>query len=470
MTDTNGHVVPHPTRAERIDVGLAARRATPIAALAEVSSDEPRDPLALLQKQADIRIPQLVPVRYGRMSSSPFAFYRGAALVMADDLSRTPNSGLHSQLCGDAHMSNFGLFATPERKMAFDVNDFDETYPGPFEWDVKRLVASLAVAARDNGFTGKERKRITRACAAEYREAMLEQAERGNLAVWYSHVEPTTELVELRDELDSSMKKRTRKVIEKSMTHDSVQALGKLTTLVDGERRIISAPPLIVPIEEVFADVDIELIYNELHERIRSYRSTLQWDRRVLLEQFEFMQAARKVVGVGSVGTRAWIMLLRGRDDDDPLFLQAKEAQRSVLADYVDGPTFTNEGERVVNGQRLMQAASDIFLGWQQGPGYDGVQRDFYVRQLRDGKGSVVVEAMTPTGMTLYGRLCGRVLAYAHARSSDRISIAAYLGSDAEFDDAIATFADAYSRRNVEDRQTLVDAIEQGRVKARAGI
>ncbi|WP_072809453.1 DUF2252 domain-containing protein [Rhodococcus zopfii] len=470
MSDTNGYVVPHPTWEQRVEAGLAARRTTPIAALAEVSPDEGRDPLALLEQQAATRIPQLISVRYGRMSSSPFAFYRGAALVMADDLSRTPNSGLISQLCGDAHLSNFGLFATPERKLAFDVNDFDETYPGPFEWDVKRLVASLAVAARDNGFTGKERKRITRACAAEYRETMLAQAERGNLAVWYSHVEPSTELVDLRDELDSSMKKRTRKLIEKSMTRDSVQALGKLTTIVDGERRIISAPPLIVPIEEVFADLDTELIYQELHERLRSYRSTLQWDRRVLLEQFEFVQAARKVVGVGSVGTRAWIMLLRGRDDDDPLFLQAKEAQRSVLADYVDGPTFANEGERVVNGQRLMQAASDIFLGWQKGTGADGVQRDFYLRQLRDGKGSAVVEAMTPTGLTLYGRLCGRVLAYGHARSSDRVAIAAYLGSDSEFDEAIADFAEVYSQRNKNDRNQLVDAIDEGKVKARTGI
>jgi len=470
MTQTNGHVVHHLTREERVETGLAARRTTPIAALAEVSPDEPRDPMALLERQAATRIPQLVPVRYGRMSSSPFAFYRGAALVMADDLSRTPNSGLHCQLCGDAHLSNFGLYATPERKLAFDVNDFDETYPGPFEWDVKRLVASLAVAARDNGFTGKERKRITRACVAEYRETMLAQAELGNLAVWYSHVEPSTELVDLRDELDSTMKKRTRKLIEKSMTRDSVQALGKLTTLVDGKRRIISAPPLVVPIEEVFADLDTELIYKELHERLRSYRSTLQWDRRVLLEQFEFVQAARKVVGVGSVGTRAWIMLLRGRDDDDPLFLQAKEAQRSVLADYVDGPTFENEGERVVNGQRLMQAASDIFLGWQAGVGADGVQRDFYIRQLRDGKGSAVVEVMSPTGMALYGRLCGRVLAYGHARSSNRVAIATYLGSDAEFDEAIAEFAEVYSQRNKNDRKLLLAAIDEGRVKARVGI
>ncbi len=389
---------------------------------------------------------------------------------MADDLSRTPNSGLHTQLCGDAHLSNFGIFATPERKLAFDVNDFDETYPGPFEWDVKRLVASLAVAGLQNGYRGKHIKRITRACAAEYRETMLLQAERGNLAVWYSHIEPTTELTELRNELDATMRKRTRKIIEKSKTHDSVQALSKLTEVVNGERRIIHNPPLIVPIEEALAVGDTAALYEELHQRMRSYRSTLQWDRRVLLEAFEFVQAARKVVGVGSVGTRCFIFLLRGAGDGDPLFLQAKEAQKSVLSGYVEGPTFQNEGERVVNGQRLMQATSDIFLGWEQGPGVDGIRRDFYLRQLRDGKGSAAVEVMSPTGMTLYGRLCGRTLAYAHARSGDRVAIAAYLGEDTEFDESMMAFAKTYAERNVKDHALLVDAIDLGRITARRGL
>ncbi|MDG3011800.1 DUF2252 domain-containing protein [Rhodococcus sp. D2-41] len=456
---------------ERVERGRAARRTTPLEALAELDTSGPRDPIVLLEKQAESRVPQLVPVRHGRMSSSPFAFYRGAALVMADDLSRSPNSGLHTQLCGDAHLSNFGIFATPERRLAFDVNDFDETYPGPFEWDVKRLVASLAVAARENDFTGKQRKRITRACAAEYRETMLAQAERGNLAVWYSHIEPTAEMEDLRDELDSSTKKRTRKLLAKSRHRDSLQALERLTEVVDGERKIVSLPPLIVPIEEVFADADADRIYDELRGRIREYRATLRWDHRVLQDQFEFVQAARKVVGVGSVGTRAWILMFRGKDDDDPLFLQAKEAQRSVLAGYVDGPAFANEGERIVDGQRLMQAASDIFLGWQQGPGtIDGVRRDFYLRQLRDGKGSAVVEAMSPTGMTMYGRLCGRALAYAHARSGDRIAIAEYLGSGPEFDEAVAAFAEAYAKQNARDHAALLAAIEQGRVTARTGI
>ncbi|MCD2110494.1 DUF2252 domain-containing protein [Rhodococcus rhodochrous] len=468
MSVTDGHVV-HPTREQRVQNGLAARRVTPVESLAELGKSS-RDPIALLESQAQTRVPQLVPVRYGRMATSAFAFYRGAALVMADDLSRTPNSGLHTQLCGDAHASNFGLFATPERRTAFDVNDFDETYPGPFEWDVKRLVASLEIAGRDNGFTAKERRKITRACAAEYRETICRQAQLGNMAVRYAHLDPTTEMAELGDKLTTRMEKRTRKALEKASRRDSLQALEKLTTVVDGRRRIISDPPLIVPVEEVFADLDAEAIYDELHDRVRSYRATLQWDRRVLLEQFELVQAARKVVGVGSVGTRAWILLLRGADDDDPLFLQAKEAQRSVLSYYVDGPTFRNEGERVVNGQRLMQSASDIFLGWQQGAGADGVNRDFYIRQLRDGKGSAVIEEMVPKGMKLYGRLCGRVLACAHARAGDRIALAAYLGTDEEFDEALSSFAVSYADRNERDLQALHEAVEQGRVKVRTGL
>ncbi|UYP19416.1 DUF2252 domain-containing protein [Rhodococcus sp. Z13] len=468
MTDTSPRVV-HPTREQRIQNGRLARRITPVASLADLAESD-RDPVALLEKQAGTRVPQLVPVRYGRMATASFAFLRGAALVMADDLSRTPNSGLHTQLCGDAHASNFGFFATPERRTAFDVNDFDETYPGPFEWDVKRLVASLEVAGRDNGFTAKERRKITRACAAEYRETMRRQAELGNLAVWYSHVQPSAGNLGQLGPVDTVMEKRTRKVLEKAARRDHLHALGKLTIVVDGQRRIISAPPLLVPVEEVFADLDADGVYDELHRRLRSYRATLQWDRRILLEQFELVQAARKVVGVGSVGTRAWIMLLRGADDDDPLFLQAKEAQRSVLSYYVDGPTYANEGERVVDGQRLMQSASDIFLGWQQGPGVDGVVRDFYMRQLHDGKGSVDIEEMVPKGMKLYGRLCARVLAFAHARGGDRVALATYLGDDEEFDEALAAFARAYADRTEQDLQALRTAIEQGRVKAKTGL
>ncbi|MBF6300984.1 DUF2252 domain-containing protein [Nocardia amamiensis] len=456
------------TRAARVEQGEAARRTTPVTALAEHDATG-RDPLGLLERQAQSRIPELVPVRYGRMASSPFAFYRGAAVIMNDDLSRTPATGLHTHLCGDAHLSNFGIFATPERRLAFDINDFDETYPGPFEWDVKRLVTSLAVAARENGFSDKQRLRATLACAAEYRTTMGYQAEQSTTAVWYSRVDPTAELTELRDDLDTSTRERVRKTLAKSRTHDSQQALAKLTTRVDGRPRIISDPPLIIPIEEIFADVDAENLYRELRRRLSDYRATLQDNRRVLLDQFEFVQAARKVVGVGSVGTRAWIVLMLGVDDD-PLILQVKEAQPSVLSSYLAGPSFPNQGERVVQGQRLMQAASDILLGWQQGPGIDGESRDFYVRQLRDGKGSAVIETMEPKALRRYGRLCGRVLAFAHARAGDRIAIASYLGATDAFDHAVADYAETYADQNMRDHAELQRAIREGRVTARTGI
>ncbi|WP_238773710.1 DUF2252 domain-containing protein [Prescottella equi] len=376
-------------RADRADRGEAARRRVPFDALADLAGSG-RDPIELLRSQDLQRIPELLTIRYGRMVSTPFAFYRGAAAVMADDLSRTPNSGLHTHLCGDAHLSNFGVFATPERRLAFDVNDFDETYPGPFEWDVKRLVASVEVAARVLSFGGKRRHRIALACAAAYRETMSAQARLGNLAVWYSHVEAEQELAE--------------------------------------------------------------------------YRETLRADHRVPFDRYAFVQAARKVVGVGSVGTRSWILLLLGADDSDPLFLQAKEAQPSVLAQYLHGPDHPNQGQRVVEGQRIMQAASDIFLGWQQGVGNDGVRRDYYVRQLRDAKGSATVESMTPTGMEQYARLCGRVLGYAHARGGDRFAIAEYLGPGTGFDEAMAAFARAYADRTEQDRAMLAAAVEEGRI------
>ncbi|MDV7354648.1 DUF2252 domain-containing protein [Rhodococcus oxybenzonivorans] len=461
-------VVDQPTRAERLEHGENVRRRVSFDAMAEHIPARDRDPIGLLESQAETRVPDLVPIRYGRMAQSSFAFYRGAALVMADDLSRAQSTGLHTQLCGDAHLSNFGLFATPERTLAFDVNDFDETYPGPFEWDVKRLVASLAVAGRSNAFSGKQRKRIVLACAAEYRETMLSQAERGELDVWYSHIDAAAQLDELRDVLDSSTRRRVQKTIDKSRGRDSVQALSRLTTVVDGQPRIVSTPPLIVPIEEIFTGTQAEDIDRELNRRLRDYRDTLPAARRVLLDRYEYVQTARKVVGVGSVGTRAWIILLRG-PGGDPLFLQAKEAQPSVLEKYAPGPSFVNHGERVVTGQQLMQAASDIFLGWQHGPDAAGVLRDFYVRQLRDGKGSAVVETMKPDLMTMYGRLCARVLAYAHARAGDRFAIAGYLGSGEGFDKALAAFAETYADQNEHDYTVLRKAIDDGRISAHSG-
>ncbi|QCQ90054.1 DUF2252 domain-containing protein [Rhodococcus sp. SGAir0479] len=452
-----------PTRTERARRGEATRARVPFEALAALEPGAPRDPLGLLDDQARTRIPELVPVRSRRMSLSPFAFLRGSALVMADDLARNPRTDLRVQLCGDAHLGNFGIFATPERRLAFDLDDFDETYPGPFEWDVKRLAASVEVAARGIGCGGKRRSRIVHACVAGYRETMIRQAALGHLAVWYTHVEPSAELAQLRDELDAATRRSSRKLVEKSWRYDSVHALGKLTVVVDGRRRIVSRPPLVAPIEEVFADADADAVYAELRTRLAEYRDTLQDPCRIPFEQYEFVQAARKVVGVGSVGTRAWILLLRGADDDDPLFLQAKEAERSVLARYLDGPSYPSEGRRVVEGQRIMQAASDILLGWQSGTGFDGVRRDYYVRQLRDAKASPAIESMTPTGLQTYARLCGRVLAHAHARSGDRGAIAAYLGSGTGFDEAIAGFARGYADLTVRDHAELVAAIDTGR-------
>lgn len=437
--------------------------------IAECASGSDRDPLALLESQASSRVADLVPVRYGRMAASPFAFFRGAALVMADDLSRTPNSGLTTQLCGDAHLSNFGLYATPERKLVFDVNDFDETFPGPFEWDVKRLAASLAVAAGGNDFGRKVRKQIVRACAAEYRETMIGQSECTELEIWYAHIDAEAQLDEIRDLLDASTRKRVAKTIDKSWNRNSSQALAKLTTTVDGHPRIVSTPPLIVPIEELFAGVDADDANRELVDRFRSYRDTLAPSLQVLFDRFQFVEAARKVVGVGSVGTRSWIVLLRG-PGGDPLFLQVKEAQRSVLEAYVGGSSCANQGERVVSGQRLMQAASDIFLGWQRGKGVDGVERDFYVRQLRDGKGSADITTMSPELMTLYGRLCARVLAHAHARGGDRFAIAGYLGDDKSFDKAIHEFAEDSAEQNTRDHALLLEAIDEGRITARKGL
>jgi uncharacterized protein (DUF2252 family) len=460
----------HPARADRRAAGRAARERVPLDAHAEFLTEGRADPVALLETQAPSRVPELVPIRYGRMLASPFGFYRGAALVMAADLARTESSGLHVQLCGDAHLSNFGIYASPERRLVFDVNDFDETHPGPFEWDIKRLAASLAVAGRVNAFSEKQRRKIVRAAAAGYREAMADFAGQGNLAVWYSHSDMDEVMKQIREQLDTARETRIRGLLDKARARDSVQALAKLTTQVDGRARIVSQPPLIVPIEELFPEHVVEEINDRLRQLIRSYRGTLQWDRRHLLEEYELVQVARKVVGVGSVGTRAWILLFEGIDSGDPLFLQAKEAQASVLSGFVKTRGFKNQGERVVCGQQLMQATSDIFLGWERALAPDGVQRDFYVRQLRDGKGSIVVEGMVPDGMAFYGRLCGQTLARAHARSGDRVAIAAYLGSSDRFDRAIADFAEAYADEAESDHAALVEAAATGRVTAETGV
>ncbi|WP_461665598.1 DUF2252 domain-containing protein [Gordonia sputi] len=454
------------TRAESVYLGLQARERLPLSEIGNLGDDSDRDPIGLLQDQARTRVPELVPVRYGRMAVSPFTFYRGAALVMADDLARTENSGLTVQLCGDAHLSNFGLYATPERKLAFDVNDFDETYPGPFEWDVKRLAASLVVAARGNGFDSKTAKRIAGACAREYRESIASLAGLNTLDGWYRRAEPSRKLVNIRDLIDSSTAKNVRKQIDKAWTRDGLSALKKLTTTVDGELRFVSQPPLIVPIEELWDAEVTARLYDQLADRVDALRATLAPHYRVLFDRFTFVRMARKVVGVGSVGTQAWVLLMVGRDESDVLLLQAKQAEKSVLARYLDGPKYDNEGRRVVEGQRLTQAVSDVFLGWSGGRGPDGVQRDLYLRQLRDAKGSIVVEGLDPQGLEVYGRACGRVLASGHGRSGDAVAIANYLGDDVEFDSAIRHFASRYAKRNDEDHRVFVDAIRAGAVSA----
>ena len=461
----------HLTPEERAARGRAARAEVPRSShgVFEPTEDRP-DPVALLQEQAVSRVPELVPIRYGRMLVSAFTFYRGAALIMASDLASTPNSGLHVQLCGDAHLSNFGTFGSPERRMIFDANDFDETAPGPWEWDVKRLAASLAIAGRDNGWSEKECRTIVTTATAEYSRAMASFAGMPNLDVWYAHLDVEDLLAQVRSQVDPKRLKLLEKNLAKSRTRDSMQAFQKLTHEVDGERRIVSDPPLIVPIEELLPDVGRAELEDSLLGALRGYRKTLETDRRHLLEQFRFVQLARKVVGVGSVGTRAWIALLLGRDGEDPLFLQVKEAQESVLERFAGKSEYRNHGQRVVAGQRLMQASSDIFLGWERVTGIDGLQRDFYFRQLRDWKGSYDSSTMLPNGLAIYGRMCAWTLARAHARSGDRIAIAAYLGKGDTFNRAIADFAESYADQNERDYQALVDAVSSGRLEAQTGL
>jgi uncharacterized protein (DUF2252 family) len=464
--------VPHLTVAERVARGKAARAEVPRSSHAsfEPAADRP-DPIKLLERQAETRVPELVPIRYGRMLVSPFTFYRGAALIMASDLAATPRSGLTVQCCGDAHLSNFGAFASPERRLVFDINDFDETLPGPWEWDVKRLAVSMLIAARDCGFPVKDQERIVLDTVEEYRTTMARFAGMKNLDVWYAHLDIESTIQELASQFKPKMVKKAEKQLAKARTKDSMSAFSKLTREMDGEARIVAEPPLIVPIDDLELGLERDEMFDLLHELLRSYRQTLQHDRRVLLEEFRLADFARKVVGVGSVGTRAWIALMLGRDGEDPLFLQMKEAEASVLEEFLPPSEFENHGERVVNGQRLMQASSDIFLGWVHNPeGEGGVPRDFYGRQLKDWKGSAEIEQMVPKGMAQYGKLCGWTLARAHARSGDRIAIAAYLGMSSSFDGAIVEFSHAYAEQNERDYKALAKAVESGRITAETGL
>jgi uncharacterized protein (DUF2252 family) len=481
--------VPHPSIEERRAQGKQARDRAPLSSHAgwAPASDRP-DPVGLLEEQNLTREPDLVPVRHGRMLVSPFTFYRGTAKVMAADLAGTPTAGLDVQLCGDAHLSNFGAFASPERRLLFDLNDFDETLPGPFEYDVKRLAASFTIAGRNNGFAKADTRAATLGSVAAYREAMAGFAQMGTMDIWYAHLDEQELLATIRraaaEAGKASKGKKAKKeakgakraeatavkAVEKAHTRDSLQALSKLGELVDGRYRIVSQPPIVVPMRELEGTYGLsgDQMERVLHQQFRAYRATLRDDQRQLLERFQLVDMARKVVGVGSVGTRAFIALLQGRDQQDPLFLQVKEATRSVLEDHLGKSRYKQHGERVVYGQRMMQAASDIYLGWTKGALDDS--RHYYWRQLRDMKGSAEVESMAPLGLSVYARICGWTLARAHARSGDPVAIAAYLGKRDTFDQAITDFSQGYADQNERDYQAFASAVRTGRLQAIEGV
>lgn len=475
MTDTFEEVSPKDFAARR-DLGREARTRTPRSLHSEwmPAADRP-DPVSLLEEQATSRVAGLVPIRYGRMSTSAFAFYRGAALLMASDLATTPISGLETQICGDAHLSNFGLFGSPERTMIFDLNDFDETLPGPWEWDLKRLATSVEIAGRDRGFTDEERRTAALAVTRGYRRRMRKLADSRVLQAWYDRVDADrlvqwVKNLQAENRADAKQVSNTEKVIAKARTRDSIGAFAKLVGLVDGELRILGDPPLIEPVENIVPD-PVQRAKDEdgIRQLIDAYTKTLLFDNHPVA-QYSYRHMARKVVGVGSVGTRAWIVLLTGRDDDDPLLLQAKEAQESVLERFVRPSEYSTHGERVVRGQRLMQSASDIFLGWQQVDGYDGVRRDYYIRQLHDWKGSIDPAVIRPRGLSLYAQMCGETLARAHARAGDRVAIAGYIGQSERFDNVIADFAEAYADQNERDYAAFMAAIAVGRLPVREGL
>ena len=486
--------VAHPSADERQAKGRQASEQTPPSSHSgwHPAADRP-DPVALLEEQDLTREQDLVPVRHGRMMVSPFTFYRGGAKIMAADLKDTPVAGLNAQLCGDAHLSNFGLFASPERRLLFDLNDFDETLPGPFEWDVKRMAASFMIAARNNGFSKAEARAATQASVTAYREAMADFAKMPTMDIWYSHLDEDELRASLRSALAGRKKevkgakgkkgkkdaeqeklaKRAQKVADqttaKAHTRDSLSALSKLGELAGGQYQIVSQPPVIIPARDLAATYGLspDEVMPVIRDQFRAYRATLQADRRHLLEQFEIVDAARKVVGVGSVGTRAFIVLLQGRDAQDPLFLQIKEATASVLEAYLPKSRFRQHGQRVVEGQRMMQAASDIYLGWTKGL---DVNRHFYWRQLRDMKGSVVVETLLPLGLAFYAGICGWTMARAHARSGDPVAIATYLGASDAFDKSITDFSQRYADQNEQDYEAFVKAVQSGRLQAVEGV
>ena len=455
--------------ADSKESGRAVRSTLPRSAHAEWEPAAGRpDPVAVLEEEAAPRLPELVPIRHARMLESPFAFFRGAAGIMAADLGPAPSTGIATQLCGDAHLMNFGLFAAPDRRLVFDVNDFDETYQGPWEWDVKRLAASVEIAGRDRGFKSKPRRAAVIATVQRYREAMRDLARMSNLDVWYSRLDADTSST-VMPAASGAHARHARRTSAKARRKDHLLALARLTEVVDGRLQFVSAPPLMERAADLLPESDARELEENMQGVLDVYAASLPDDRRRLFSSYRIVDMARKVVGVGSVGTRAWVVLLLGRDDRDGLVLQAKEAQASVLEGHLPPSQYENHGERIVQGQRLMQAASDILLGWLTAAGLDSVTRDFYVRQLWDGKGSFDVGRMSPSGLARYGQVCGWTLARAHARAGDRVAIASYLGSSATFDRATAEFAARYADRNDEDFAAFAQAVDDGRLPAAAG-
>ena len=459
------------TPAERSEFGRKARAVVPRSSHGEWAPPPGRtDPLQILALQGTTRIPDLVPIRYGRMAASAFAFFRGAAAVMAADLAAEEQTGLEVQLCGDAHLSNFGGFASPERDLIFDVNDFDETIPGPFEWDLKRLAASLEIAARGREFDDATRRSIVARGSGSYRQAMRQFAPMRDLDIWYSHLDSKAIALRWGDQASRRLTETFQKRLTKAQSKDHLAALAKLTVEVDGKLRFVENPPLMVPAESLFTDVYSSQTVGNLYDALVQYRTTLSGDRQRLLEKYEFTDLARKVVGVGSVGTRCWVALFVGRDNGDPLFLQVKEAEAAVGEPFLGASEYSHHGRRVVEGQRLMQGASDIFLGWDSFRGDDGVTRDFYLRQLWDWKFSLDVDGMAPEALGIYAEICGWTLARAHARSGDPVAMGAYLGAGDRFDRAMVDFAASYADQNQRDFEALAAAIATGRVRAETGV
>ncbi|MBT2510028.1 DUF2252 domain-containing protein [Streptomyces sp. ISL-98] len=454
-----------PSPAERAAYGRNARTRASRSGHGRLEAETERpDPVAVIERQSVARLPELVPIRYGRMLESPFRFYRGAAAIMAADLGPLPDTGLTVQLCGDAHLLNFRLLASPERHLVFDINDFDETLAGPFEWDVKRLAASFAIAGRANGFSAKEQSVAVGACVMAYRQRMREFAGMRTLDIWYAQDDADRLRELLASSMDKRARRRTAEATARARTRTHLQAFAQLTHVTAEGRRIAPDRPLVTPLRDLVTAPEDE--QEQLETVLDGYARTLSSEHRHLLRRYHLVDMARKVVGVGSVGTRCWILLLLGRDDDDPLLLQAKEAQESVLADHTDSDRYDNQGRRVVAGQRLIQTTSDIFLGWTHVVGLDGHGRDFYVRQLRDWKGIARPDTMDPGLLRLFAQLCGACLARAHARSGDPVAIAAYLGGSDRFDRALTGFAQAYADRNERDFEALRAAARSGRIHA----